>query len=325
MHSPCLLGCVLLTACVFTTSYRLPPPARRAQVLEFIEPKSKTKVVLIGSMHYNPHSIRLTKDTVEEYASSLHSVMIESCPQRWNISENSNGVLRDYILYNEMRAAADAASAFNVSLVLADQDFNITSARLKATFKSSLVDLINPLVGWKAIYNDISTAFEETFPKSRNDQEYLSLNDFFNSKLLINAPISLIRYPLALILKAPRQSLTVLIGIVIMSIVANNYNNSATNLNDVLEYYLSSPENMLAFIKQETVELLQSLLVAGVEIAILGRTMLVALLKERNEVIANKILEECEQAANTYSPKTVVAVLGMAHLNGIRFLLDKNH
>ena len=77
-------------------------------------------------------------------------------------------------------------------------------------------------------------------------------------------------------------------------------------------------------IEQETIELFQSLLITSVEIAVLGRTMLVALLKERNEVIANKILQECEQAAkDTYSPKTIVAVLGMAHLNGIRFLLDK--
>ena len=322
MQPSYLAGCLLLILFTFVTSYRL-TPVRKAQVLEFIEPKSKTKVVLIGSMHYNPHSIRLTKDTVEEYAPSLHSVMIESCKQRWNKSENSNGILRDYLLYNEMRAAADAAAAFNISLVLADQDINVTSARLKDTFKASVLDLVNPLVGWMRIYEDIVNAFEETFPKSQDEREYLNFNDFFNSKLLINAPISLIRYPLALILKTPKQSLPILFSVIVGSIITSSYHSDTTSLSDALDYYLASPENMLTLVKQETIELLQSLLIAAVEIAILGRTMLVALLQERNEVIANKILQECEQAANDVSPKTIVAVLGMAHLNGIRFLLDK--
>jgi hypothetical protein len=66
------------------------PTARDSQILEFIEPTTGTRVVLIGSMHYNPHSIALTSRTIEKLGreGTLGSVIVESCETRWTKSQD---------------------------------------------------------------------------------------------------------------------------------------------------------------------------------------------------------------------------------------------
>jgi len=56
------------------------------QILKFQEPTTNVTVLLIGAMHYNPASIRLVKNTVEDLGKTdkLASVVIESCDIRWN-------------------------------------------------------------------------------------------------------------------------------------------------------------------------------------------------------------------------------------------------
>jgi hypothetical protein len=57
---------------------------RDGQTLEFIEPSTGTRVVLVGSMHYNPHSIELASRTIEKLGrdGTLGSVIVESCATR---------------------------------------------------------------------------------------------------------------------------------------------------------------------------------------------------------------------------------------------------
>merc|ERR1719491_955664 len=49
------------------------------QLLEFVEPMTNVTVVLVGSMHYNPTSIRLASQTVKELGQTnrLGSVVVE--------------------------------------------------------------------------------------------------------------------------------------------------------------------------------------------------------------------------------------------------------
>eukprot|EP01036_Dinobryon_divergens_P002966 gene2966-3903_t len=88
------------------------------QTLSFVEPLTNVEVVLVGSMHYNPISINLAFNTCSLLAekSKLASVVVESCPVRWNKTlalQSSGSVLRK-ILDNEMQAAADVAVANGV-------------------------------------------------------------------------------------------------------------------------------------------------------------------------------------------------------------------
>jgi hypothetical protein len=57
-----------------------------SQMLSFIEPTTGVIVKLVGAMHYNPTSVSLAYSTCNDLAekSQLGSVIVESCPQRWN-------------------------------------------------------------------------------------------------------------------------------------------------------------------------------------------------------------------------------------------------
>lgn len=57
-----------------------------SQMLSFVEPSTGVIVKLVGAMHYNPTSVSLAYSTCNDLAekSKLGSVIVESCPQRWN-------------------------------------------------------------------------------------------------------------------------------------------------------------------------------------------------------------------------------------------------
>lgn len=60
------------------------------QILSFIEPKTNVNVVLVGAMHYNPWSISLASNTVKNLGNAdlLHSIIVESCEDRWKKNIN---------------------------------------------------------------------------------------------------------------------------------------------------------------------------------------------------------------------------------------------
>ena len=55
-------------------------------VLSIFDEKTQSRVVLVGTMHFNPVSIALAERVVREEAASgrLRAVAVESCPSRWN-------------------------------------------------------------------------------------------------------------------------------------------------------------------------------------------------------------------------------------------------
>jgi pheromone shutdown protein TraB len=64
-------------------------------------------------------------------------------------------------------------------------------------------------------------------------------------------------------------------------------------------------------------------------VALLSRVFLCAILADRNVVLANNILSECsrvqkKQGKGKKGGEVVVAVLGMAHCNGVKKLLLEN-
>lgn len=318
---------------------------RAAQLLEFVEPTTGVRVKLVGSMHYNPHSIELARRTCMELAegSELGSVVIESCDIRWNASayEELNPAVQK-LLYSEMRAAHDVAMAFGRPVVLGDQRINITIAELGNGLKQTLQDVIR--FRWNILASNITLAREEALPLG--DNRYLGAFDFLDLPLLFSAPVAFFKYPFSFVARSPLTALAVFSFLFFgeLSDVANAAGGGGYGLDQMT-----------------AADWAEDLGTSLLETVFFARVFLKELLVDRNEVIAKNILDQCklyqlqEQApkkpfwdqlvgfirgnekrcaeavyaegstkprsAEATGEKTVVAVLGMAHCNGVMKLL----
>ncbi|KAL7534883.1 hypothetical protein ACHAXR_006964, partial [Thalassiosira sp. AJA248-18] len=303
----------------------------QSQVLDFIEPTTGVNVKLIGAMHYNPASIKLAEDSINALAAEgkLGSIIIESCDIRWNTTME-NELVRDALL-SEMKAAHDLGMKYQRPVVLGDQRINITVAQLKNGAKEAVLDLVQPWNGgWERLFESISSARKVAVPMG--DKKYLGLESFFDPKLLAAAPASAIKYPLSYLVKSP--VFAVCVGALILLGGADS-------------------SDALASTDVPATDIIESLALSALETVIFARIFLKELLAERNEVLADNILEQCqnygsEKSGNwfnlfqtnedkstgaVYAPgsvvgkpedgKTVVAVLGLAHCNGIMKLLTE--
>ena len=302
----------------------------QSQILDFIEPTTGVSVKLIGTMHYNPASIKLAEDTINklEAEGKLGSIIIESCDIRWNATLEND--LVKSALQSEMRAAHDLGLFYNRPVVLGDQRINVTVNKLTEGAKEAVVDLFNPIGGWGRLYRSIAAARTVAVPFGEN---YLGLDSFFDPKLLGASPVSLIKYPLSYIVRSP------IFGVALIAFVF------LTELSDVSEgsSFLTTPESAS--------DLLVSVFFSFLETIIFARIFLKELLAERNEVLAINILEQCKNyqsgdkntlfsllqsnrdksngaiyakdsvVGKPEKNKTVVAVLGLAHCNGIKKIM----
>ena len=326
------------------------------QLLQFQEPQTNVTVVLVGAMHYNPASIQLAESTLLYLGrqDKLGSVIIESCDIRWNKTAElyEEKPFLKTILKNEMRTACDVALSFDRPVILGDQRINITSDALKSSLQQTLRDLVSPPTGWKRFIDEVQSAWEET--QLQGGKGYLSAFAFLDPRLLLVLPVSLIKYPLAFLVRDPLPTSIVLTLFAALFYVDDSSAMQESIMNDKIP--LSDWPRVFAF--------------AGLETAVFARLLLKPLLAVRNEILAKSILEQCKLYANTAGqkqPKTtgwldkflpkkktgpmsrkdaatdviyvpgspaatvsdkeqarvVVAVLGMAHCNGIMKLLKE--
>lgn len=328
------------------------PPAR--QILEFQEPQTNTTVVLVGAMHYNPTSINLARTTIEslENQQKLGSVIVESCDIRWNktLALYEKYPLLKQFLKNEMLTSSELAQEFGRPVVLADQRINITSAALKANLKETLIDLTSPPSGWKRFAQDIKQAWDETVPFGGKD--YLNAFAFFDPSLLLVLPVSLVKYPFSFLVRSPIPTSIVLLGVLgLNNMESSNAVTMDAITNDqiplyswVISFGLSALETIV-FARL----LLKPLLAERNEIlarSILDQCRLLSTTTKETskggwlDLLAPKAFNAPRSAATTTEPEivyapgsiqtktvdddqVVVAVLGMAHCNGIKKLLKE--
>ena len=328
------------------------------QLLEFQEPTTGVTVQLIGSMHYNPASIALTERTIGALAAQdrLGSVVIESCDLRWNSTMSLSPTLQK-LLQSEMRAAHDLAGQWHRPVVLGDQRINVTVDRLKAGAQETVVDLLTPWSGgWQRLYQNITEARREAVPLGG---DYLNLFAFLDPKLLLASPVSFVKYPLSYAAKSPLASLVVLallflpipgdastMGLDIGSISSSS--SSALTANDYVGSLAGSLLETLLFARIFLKELLAE------RNEVIARNILeqcrLQQIKPPNvqstpsqwwklllprpgtssrndQVVTVAATTTCVYAPLSVPPvaegqgKVVVAVLGMAHCNGIMKLL----
>jgi len=152
---------------------------RPTQVLSFNEPDTNVTVVLVGCLHYSPHSARKLVTTVNEIArtGNLYSVIIEMCKPRWGevrglnlrksgmsrrawkqakVSGLVNGPFRHNIsppkitwdlctLQSEMELAQTLANLFEADLVLGDIALPTLHQKLISSLLESIRMVFNPL------------------------------------------------------------------------------------------------------------------------------------------------------------------------------------
>eukprot|EP00560_Eucampia_antarctica_P009088 CAMPEP_0197827510 /NCGR_PEP_ID=MMETSP1437-20131217/4255_1 /TAXON_ID=49252 ORGANISM="Eucampia antarctica, Strain CCMP1452" /NCGR_SAMPLE_ID=MMETSP1437 /ASSEMBLY_ACC=CAM_ASM_001096 /LENGTH=419 /DNA_ID=CAMNT_0043428361 /DNA_START=77 /DNA_END=1336 /DNA_ORIENTATION=+ len=271
-----------------STSENTPKKSNPPQLVEFIEPKTKTKVILIGTMHYNPTSINMVQNTLQTLAeqNSLGSVIVESCDIRWNttmdILGTPRGKLLEPILKSEMKAATDEALKYGRPCILGDQRINATGESLGETFRQTFVEIASPLDGgWNRLITEFKDAVAVAFPTGEG---YLSPFSILDPRLLIAAPVSFAKYPLSFLARNPISTL------IVFSFLG------------FLTYLDASNGGGVAFadatLEEQAKSLVASLLFSGLEFGLFGRILVQVLLAERNEIIAKNILDQCK----IYSP-----------------------
>jgi hypothetical protein len=347
-----------VTATVTTRLQATVVPAA-LQLLQFQEPQTNVTVVLVGAMHYNPASIQLAESTILYLGKQdkLGSVVIESCDIRWNKTAElyDEKPFLKTLLTNEMRTACDLALSFNRPVVLGDQRINITSSALKSSLQQTFKDLVSPPTGWKRFVDEVGGAWEDT--ALQGGDGYLSPFAVLDPRLLAVLPISLVKYPLAFLIRSPLPTSIVLTIFAALLIGEDSNAVQESSMSITNNYPISDWIGSLSF--------------AALETAVFARLFLKPLLAVRNEVLAKSILDQCKLYAqgtqakkstgwfDNFLPKknaspmsttsnaatdiiyvpgspvattvsmsnqedrVVVAVLGMAHCNGIMKLLKE--
>ena len=273
---------------------------KSTSVIPVIDTATNSPVILVGTMHYNPASVSVVESTIRAVSASedgLRNVAIELCDARWNSTIaarwSAAPSLRRYLSEDEFQVAFETARACGAAdIVLADQPIRITARRFGEVLLRTGRDCVTPS-GWRLIGRDLASAFAQapSFARAALD-----------AGVVAGAPIALTRY----LYQSP-AALPFLVGSTVALTAAQAWD-EATGA---------------------TADLSDSLITALVS-TIVARAVFVALIQERNFVLTENIRRACESSpaedvdASTCGPgRAVVAVMGMAHLEGVRLALEK--
>jgi len=272
----------------------LPP-----SVVRLTDATSGRRVVLIGTMHYNPHSVAVVRGTLRATARArgLHAAAIELCDARWNSTAAARwqekrqtlGIER-LLSEDEFQVAWESARECGLpDIVLADQSIALTGRRLASATIRTLRDVVTP-GGILRIARDLRGA---------GRMRELS-GAALNHKLLAGAPLALARY----VYQSPSALPFAAVSVISLTIAAAI--DEATG----------------------AVATWQDAATTAVAAALFGRAALVSLIDERDCVLARNIRDACLDRGCSRSScdaerdaTAVVAVLGMAHLAGVRAAL----
>lgn len=294
------------------------------QTLTFVDHETKTKVCLIGCVHYNPSSISLAKQITETLLleDGLGAVVLETCEKRWTktLEFQKIGTMRRILLDNEFQAVQELVDDQRL-VSLGDQNVDELGDEMKRVFKETLGD-VRTIDGWRRIKKDIDEYSKtELFPRSAKEMESLGFSDFVGDwRLLVGMSLSLFRYPLAWLLKSPKVVVPLVsfyLGIANLPQIVDSIQQIplVDSIGDIVDQQSGSESHSISTFVDD----LLSVLFFGLDIfqiVVLSRLMLVALLGKRNDILSDSIRLKCEEIQGT--DRTVVAVLGAAHLNGIQ-------
>ena len=290
-----------MRACMRVTALFLAAAGANGCTLRVVDAVSKRAVVLVGTMHYNPASVELAGSTVRCVAKqeALHAVAIELCESRWDTSAaakwSRKPSFKRFMSEDEFQVAFEAAIDCGLQdVVLADQDIRVTGERLLAALLQTCRDCVTPS-GWRRVSADVGAAM---------DQIPSFLRSTSTPRLISGVPIAFCRYlyqsPAAL------PFLAISSGALVVAAAIDEVTGALPAVEDAL-------------------------VTAAVAMTV-GRAVYVSLIDERNRVLARNIRTSClashaEGQGAVGDDKcqgsdgVVVAIIGMAHLQGVRLAL----
>ena len=288
-----------------------PGPGPTPQVLRLTDARTLQRIALVGTMHYNPVSVRRARAEVAAmsaaHGGALGAVVVESCEGRWastlELAPPGSFTAR-YLIPSEMHAAADEAARRGVPVLLGDSTTDEFSPRVRECFRETLADLANPPDGWRRIRDDVQCGVRATLDTADLEanallegSRALGAGDFIRDPLsVLGLAVSLVRYPLAFALKVPDQFFFVVGALAVVGGSIDAAEASASPVEGPLVAALGAFD-----------------VVAPV---VLARLMAVAFLEERNARLARSIRQAASERGGP-----VVAVLGGLHVNGVARLL----
>ena len=111
------------------------------------------------------------------------------------------------MLKSEMSTASDITiQDFKRPVILGDQRINTTGVALKDGFKDALADIFVPVTGWKRFYDKLKPAIDDAVPTGPG---YLGGADVFDLQLLLTTPVSFLKCPLSCLVRAPMSTIVV--------------------------------------------------------------------------------------------------------------------
>ena len=183
-----------------------------------------------------------------------------------------------------MVAAAETAREHGYPLFLGDQGIDATSSRLKEAFVDSLRDLLT--LRWVKLGREIKKSYMEAVYVSNSNSNsnnnsnsnvindrYLGYSDFFETALLLFVPVSLVRYPLALFLKAPKFSFVLMTVLFLISMMDTDMSTPLSTALSALGVEAEAVGGVSPTAEAVT-SMMTSLLILVSEIALLGRPFL---------------------------------------------------
>lgn len=108
------------------------------------------------------------------------------------------------------------------------------SARTRVLLKETIRDLVTPLQGgWARCVEDLLVGFKMAFPAQTpgaraGSSERLSAEDLLDPALLAAAPVSLLRYPMAWLLRSPLPVLTLCLAVAGLAYIPDAFASLAT-------------------------------------------------------------------------------------------------
>jgi hypothetical protein len=275
-------------------------------VVRVTDAASRRPVLLVGTMHYNPHSVAVVRGTIRAAAeqTGLHATAIELCASRWNSTaaarwrEKRLGIAPYERLLSEDEfqvAWEDSVACGLPDVVLADQSIALSGRRLGDALLRTARDLLTPS-GWRRVARDLNVACLQTPTFARQA---------LRGKLLAGAPLAMARYIY--------QSHSAL-PFAFLSIAALGLAAAVDEATGAVATWDDGVVTALAAV-------------------VIGRSVFVSLIEERDRVLARNIRDAClapraasdADEATSETSAVVVAVLGMAHLAGVRKALSESN
>ena len=190
--------------------------------------------------------------------------------------------------------------------MLGDSDVARIGESVRGALVATVKDLATPPGGWARLADDAARGARTHLAPGGHDGGGLGPAAMFTPALLAGSLVSFLKYPAAALVKAPAKAGPALAAIAALALVP-----------------VDDPAPPLAGVAG-AVQLAEELAVStalsvAIPLVLLSRVFFGAMLDERNAVLAANIRAACAERRD--GAGEVIAVLGAAHVNGVRQLL----